>query len=320
MTFAVVLFIVAVLISAFFSGAETGFYRMTRLRLVMEAKTGDRTSRMMLWLANQPSLFVATTLIGTNIGHELASAAIVLGAEHLFPGGVTTAEFVGTLLLAPVLFIAGDLMPKNLFYLAPNRLMRRCSPALIVCVFLFAPITAALWLLSTALRVVARQAGPDLRLSLARRELNEMLVEGHESGLLRPVQRTLAQTMLSIAPQPIKNFAAPAGRVVRGTTTMTKSELLRIAQRHRRHLLPIEDTHDKRKLVGFVRTIDLFLDNSPEPPVPTPLVELAENESILTALEKLIAADDALGHVVGPAGKTVGFVTTRELRGVLLGS
>ena len=318
MMLAVALFLAAVLVSAFFSGSETGFYRMTRLRVVMEAKGGDRTSRIMLWLTNQPSLFVATTLVGTNLGHELASVAIVLGAERMFPAGGTTAELVATLLLAPVLFIAGDLLPKNLFYMAPNRLVRRCAPALIVCTILFLPITAALWLLSLALRVIARQSGPDLRLSLARRELNEMLAEGHESGLLRPVQRKLAQTMLSVAPQPIRNFAAPAGRVVRVTTTMTKSEMLRIAQRHRRHLLPIEDPQDKRRLVGYVRTMDLLLDDSAEPPEPKPLVELADGESFLSALGKLIAAHDALGHVVNAAGKTVGFVTGRDLRAVLL--
>jgi CBS domain containing-hemolysin-like protein len=166
--------------------------------------------------------------------------------------------------------------------------------------------------------MITRQRGPDLRLSLARRELNEMLAEGHESGLLRPVQRKLAQAMLSMGPQPIRNFAAPAGRVVRVTTTMTKSEMLRIAQRHRRHLLPIEDPHDKRRLVGYVRTMELLLDDSAEPPQPKPMVQLADGESFLSALGKLIAANDALGHVVNAAGKTVGFVTGRDLRAVLL--
>jgi CBS domain containing-hemolysin-like protein len=99
---------------------------------------------------------------------------------------------------------------------------------------------------------------------------------------------------------------------------MTKSEMLRIAQRHRRHLLPIEDPHDKRRLVGYVRTMELLLDDSAEPPQPKPMVQLADGESFLSALGKLIAANDALGHVVNAAGKTVGFVTGRDLRAVLL--
>jgi CBS domain containing-hemolysin-like protein len=320
MMLALGLFVVALACSAFFSGAETGFYRMTRLRLVMEAKAGDRVARIMLWLANQPALFVATTLVGNNLVNYLASLAAVMLAHGLFPAGGTTAEMLVALAAAPVLFTCGELLPKNLFFLAPNRLMRRCAPALVACTVLFSPLTVLLWLFSGVIKLFARQSGAELRLSLARRELNQMLAEGHESGLLRPVQRKLAQTMLSVAPQPIRNFAAPAGRVVRVTTTMTKSDMLRIAQRHRRHLLPIEDPQDKRRLVGFVRTIDLLLDDSAEPPAPEPLVELADGESFLSALGKLIAARDALGHVVNAAGKTVGFVTGRELRAVLLGA
>lgn len=320
MMLAIALFVGATALAAFFSGSETGFYRMTRLRLVMEAMTGDRVSRIMLWLANQPTLFVATTLVGTNIAHELASLAIVMGVEALAPGGGASAEFVATLLLAPVLFIAGDLMPKNLFFLAPNRLMRRCAPALVASTVLFAPITILLWLLGLVLRLIARDGGQDIRLGLARRELNEMLVEGHESGLLRPVQRTLAQTMLAVAAQPIRNFAAPAGRVVRATTTMSRSEIIRIAQRHRRNLLPMEDPHDRRRLVGYVRTIDLALDAADEPPNPLPLVELSESESFLSALGKLGVARDVLGHVTSATGKTVGFVSAADLRAVLLGS
>ena len=43
----------------------------------------------------------------------------------------------------------------------------------------------------------------------------------------------------------------------------------------------------------------------------------AASELFLSALEKLIAADDALGHVVNAAGKTVGFVSAADLQAAL---
>ncbi len=317
MTVALVLFLLALAMNAFFSGAETGFYRMTRLRLVMEAIGGDRIARIMLWLANQPSLVIATTLVGVNLASDLSSFAVAMATERLFPGGASVADFLLPALAAPLMFICGDLLPKNLFYNAPNRLMRRASPLLLVGVVLFTPITIVLWLLGQLLKLLLRQGPQELRLSLARRELGEMLAEGHEAGLLRPVQRALAQQMLAVAGRPVREFAAPAGRVVRVTTTMTKSEILRIAQGRRRTLLPIEDPQQKRRLVGYVRTAELFLDESPDLPPPRPLVELAEGESFLSALGKLHAGGDALGHVVNAAGNTVGFVTTDDLRKAL---
>jgi putative hemolysin len=317
MTPAVLLFLFALSMNAFFSGTETGFYRMTRLRLVMEAMTGDRISRIMLWLANQPSLVVATTLVGNNLANELTSKSVTMATEALFPDGGTLIDFLLPLVVTPFMFICGDLLPKNVFYNAPNRLMRRSSPLLVASAILFAPITILLWLLSLVLKLLVSERPEELRLSLARRELNEMLTEGHEAGILRPVQRTLAQTMLAVAGQPVRNFASPAGRSVRVTTTMTKSEILRIAQGRRRPLLPIEDAQDKRRLVGFIRTSDLFLDDAPDLAPPRELVEIFEGETFLTALEKLGAADDALGHVVSAAGKTVGFVSAQDLQTAL---
>ena len=317
---ALALFVGALLMNAFFSGTETGFFRMTRLRLVMEAMGGDRISRIMLWFANQPSVFVATALVGNNLANDLTSYSVVMATEHLFPDGGTLSSVLPPLIVAPFMFICGDLLPKNLFFNAPNRLMRRCAPALVGSAILFAPVTFVLWLLSLLLQLFSSEKPEELRLSLARRELNEMLVEGHEAGILRPVQRTLAQSMLDIAGRPVKNFASPTGRVVRVTTTMSRSDMLRMAQRHRRSLLPIEDPQDRRRLVGFVRTIDLMLGDATTAPTPEPLVELAENETFLSALGKLGVAHDALGHVVNAAGKTVGFVTGRELRLALLQS
>jgi CBS domain containing-hemolysin-like protein len=310
----IALFFGALAMLALFNGAETGFFRMTRLRLVMEALAGDRVSRIMLWLANRPTLFVGTMLVGTNLSHSALSFALVMAVERRFPGAGSWGEVFATLLVSPLVFIAGDLTPKNLFFSAPNRLMRRVGPVMLVFVVLFAPVTALLWLASLAVQLVTRQKPVEVRLSLARRELGELLSEGHEAGILRPVQRNLAQTMLAVAAQPVKNFAAPAGRIPRVTTSMTRSEVLRIAQIHRRTLLPLEDASEKRQLIGYVRTVDLLLDDSGEPPTPRPLIEIGENESFLSALAKLPVAEDALGHVVSAAGKSVGFVTGRELR------
>jgi CBS domain containing-hemolysin-like protein len=314
---AVALFLWALAMNAFFSGTETGFFRLSRLRLVMEGIAGDRMSRILLWFANQPSIFVATALVGNNLANDLTSLAVVMATESIWPKGGVLANVLPPLLVTPFMFICGDLLPKNVFFNAPNRLMRRSTPIVVIAAVLFAPITFVLWLLSLVLQLFTSERPQELRLSLARRELTAMLVEGHEAGLLRPVQRTLAQTMLAVGGQPVKNYALPASRMVRVTTTMSRSEMLRLAQRYNRTLLPVEDPQQKRQLVGFVRAIDLFLE-SPETELhPEPFVELGENETFLSALGKLGVAEDALGHVIGAGGKSVGFVTGRDLRQAL---
>lgn len=318
MTLVLLLLVVGSVLSGFFSGAETGFYRATRVRLAIEALNGQWVSRALLWLANQPTLFVATALVGNNLANYLVSLSVVMASQLLFPAGGTWADILSPIVFAPLLFVCGELLPKNLFFDAPNRLLKRCAAPLLVCTVLFAPVTILLWSLGRGLELLTKASPQQLRLTLARRELAELIAEGHEAGILRPVQESLAQAMLAVAGKPVKSFALPAGRAVRVTTTMSKSDVLRIAQRHKRTLLPVEDPQQKRQLVGYLRMVDLYLDDSSELPEPKPLVTLRDSQSYLSALRMLNHADDPLGHVVGADGRTIGFVTGRELRLALL--
>ena len=314
----VLLLIVGLLLSAFFSGSETGFYRATRVRLAIEAVAGNWTSKILLWLAHQPTLFVATALVGNNLANYVTSLSVVMASQRFFPSGGAVVDVLGPIVIAPVLFLFGELLPKNLFFEAPNRLLKRCTPGLLVCVVLFAPIIALLWAFSRVLQLFTSSSPQEIRLRLARRELGELLVEGHEAGILLPAQQSLAQSMLAVAGSPVADFALPAARAVRVTTTMRKSDVLRLAQRHGRTLLPVEDTREGRQLAGYLRVMDLYLDASSTLPEPKPLVELNARQSCLSAVRKLGQAEDALGHVLDADGKTVGFVTGRELRMALL--
>ena len=56
-------------LSAFFSGSETGLYRVSRTRLVLDGLAGSRAARGIVWLLNHPSIFVATTLVGNNLAN-----------------------------------------------------------------------------------------------------------------------------------------------------------------------------------------------------------------------------------------------------------
>ena len=65
----VILLIIGVRLSAFFSGNETGFYRVSFLRLGTDAHAGDRQASQLIWFSQNPSYFVATTLVGNNIAN-----------------------------------------------------------------------------------------------------------------------------------------------------------------------------------------------------------------------------------------------------------
>lgn len=315
---AVLLLILGMTLSAFFSGTETGFFRATRVRLALDAIAGSWVSKALLWMTSQPSIFVATALVGTNLSHYLVSLSVVLASQVIAPKGGSAVEIAETVVVAPVMFLLCDLLPKNLYYDAPNRLLKRSAVPFMIFGVLFTPVTAVLWVISWLFQKITGNESQEFSMRLARRELGDLLAEGHEAGILKPAQQSLAQAMLAVAGLPLRAFASPSARVVRVTTTMSKSDIIRIAQRHQLALLPVEDTRNKRELVGYLRIMDLYLDNSPELPELRPMVVLRDGQSCLSALRRLSDKEDALGHVVDQKGKTVGFVTGRELRMALL--
>jgi CBS domain containing-hemolysin-like protein len=305
-------------LSAFFSGSETGFFRVTQVRLLVEAMAGSRIARGLLWAVYHPTVFVATSLIGNNVANWLVTFAAVMGTHRLAGGDNPTAELVAPLVLTPLVFIYGELLPKSLFFDAPFRLLMRCGPAYLVAMVLFAPATALLWLVGKLLGIVSQKSPQEIRLVLARRELANVLEQGHEAGILHPSQQGLVQGTFALAGQPVRQFATPAGRYARITTNTSKEDVLRLAKRQHRAMIPVEEPRGKRRLVGYVRVIDLLLDPGSELPPLRPLVVLKTGDTYLAALERLLAADRALGHVVDEDGATLGFVTARQLTSTLL--
>ncbi len=309
----IALALAGLLLSALFSGAETGFYRATRLRLVLDAMGGDSVARGLLFLANHPSLFVATALVGNSLANYLVTLAAVVILEGVLPGHLV--EWIAPLLLAPVLLVYGELLPKNLFLQAPNRLLRRVGGVFLFFVAALFPISAWLWGLS---RLLARSldASPEpVRLILARRELRRVLDEGHEAGILRPVQRRLAQGIFAIAGRPVGDFLTPMDQLPLATAEMSKQEALALAARRRTAVIPIESAGS---LVGYVRVIDLKLSDAPDLGVLRPLLQIREKCNHLAALMRLESANESLARVVNARDETLGIITTKRLREPLL--
>ena len=313
---ALIMFFVGVFLSAFFSGSETGFYRASRVRMVIQALEGDTVSKYILRLINNPTLFVATTLIGNNAANYLTSLAIVLGARSVFQSPVI--ETLAPILLAPLLFVYGELLPKNFYYLAPNRLLRFGAPLFLFFTCVFAPAAALLWGLGRLLETVLGQSPEKVRLTIARKEVQQVLDEGEEAGILHPTQRHLGHNFFLVASKPVSEVCTPVARLHSvGSDSKIKSAL-KIAARHKQADLPVYQG-GRTNIIGYVRTIDLLLAEQPAPiGEHRELIEVRGSELLGEALMQMQAARETLARVVGSTGQTIGVVTIDQLTDPLL--
>ena len=122
----VVLILGLIALSAFFSGSETGFYRLSRFRLRLGVEEHRPFYDKLFSLVRDGQATIMSILIGNNlVSYGLTSLVTVLLFRRL--GDQHLSEIYATVILSPVLFVFGEMIPKVLFYHWADWLMPRLA-------------------------------------------------------------------------------------------------------------------------------------------------------------------------------------------------
>jgi CBS domain containing-hemolysin-like protein len=307
MVVAVVLFAVALMMSAFFSGTETGLYRVSRTKLVLDGLGGSRSARGILWLLNHPAIFIATSLVGNNLANYLISLAVVIASASFFGSG-SAAELFGPMLITPVVFVFGELMPKSIFFRAPYRLISATSPVIIAVAAVLSPVAALLGMLAIALQRITGQTPFPIRLAMARSELDQLFRHGQEAGILGTGQRFLAQRLLDVGDRAAISYGVAVDRLAVIDAPIDVKEA---RYRARRANHPIVLVRRAGRIVGFVWYADLCASK----PLRdwNPVVRSKIEDRHLRVLLKLYDAGSEVAVLRGEGGVVMSVVTRRQL-------
>tara|TARA_R110002049_G_scaffold2750_8_gene22265 strand:+ start:217144 stop:218085 length:942 start_codon:yes stop_codon:yes gene_type:complete len=304
---ATILFLIGLLLSAFFSGSETGMYRVSRTRLVLDGLSGSAMAKGLVWLLNHPAMFIATTLVGNNVANYVTSLAVVMGAASLFGSG-GSAGLLGPILMTPIVFVLGELLPKYMFYHAPYRLITATRPFLLVATVLFSPVSLVLGLLGNLLRAVTGETPFRISLAMARGDLDRVIRDGHEAGLLAAGQRDLSQRLFEAANQPAVSFGVRPDRLASVDTPVDTSEA---AYEARRQNHPIVLVRRAGRIVGYLRYADLTVR---DPQVELrPVIRGRIGDRHLQILLRLYDAGSDVAVIYDERGKLRSVVTRRQL-------
>jgi len=334
--FALLLGTASLVLGAAFSGTETAFYRVSKLRLKLDALGGDAAAGRFLRFANNPGVFIATLLVGNNTTTYGASLAMVIFVGCLLPNADGFyAEFAATLILTPILFVWGEMFPKSLGLTIPNRVLRFFSPIILISYWLFLPLTGLLWGINQMIAALLQKPDDLITLSMGRRELSGVLTEGQNIGILSDAQRRLAEGIFACSDRLIKDYTLPPSQWPTITTALKPEEVLEIARRSHCVMLPVyepeADLARQELPIGYVRTLDLERAVRHQLDEPTrqlamllqtelplcSLVELSAKHSLLTGLILLQTMQNAFGCVADEDRRCLGFINADQLRDVL---
>lgn len=311
------LFLIGLAMSAFFSGTETGLYRVSRTRLVLDGLAGSRGAKALIWLLNRPTIFVATTLVGNNVANFVTSFALVMAVSQLF-GQSAAAELLGPMLMTPVVFVLGELLPKHLFYQAPYRLLNAIRPLLMVATVVFLPISLVLGALGSVLQWLTGQTPFRLRLAMARTELDQVLQAGQEAGILHARQRSLSQQLFEVGNQGAVSFGVPPARlaIIEAPADWSQFDFDLATREARRHNHPIVLVRRGRRFVGYLRFADLnarHADSSNQTPEIRPVIRGRVDERHLSLLLRMYDTGSEVAVLLDASGETKFCVTRRQL-------
>ena len=130
--------------SAFFSGMEIAFVSVDKLRFEMERKPGVISNILVCFFRN-PNNFISTMLVVNNISLGIYGILMAQIIEVNLLAGVISNHFVlvlvQTIISTFIILVTGEFLPKTLFKINPNLMLRVCAIPLFICYVILFPIS-----------------------------------------------------------------------------------------------------------------------------------------------------------------------------------
>ena len=140
----VIFLLITMAFSAFFSGMEIAFVSVDKLRFEMERKPGV-TSGIISYFLRNPNNFISTMLVGNNIALVIYGILMAQIIEVNFLAGIISNHFVmvlvQTVISTLIILVTGEFLPKTLFKINPNLMLRVCAVPLFICYVILFPIS-----------------------------------------------------------------------------------------------------------------------------------------------------------------------------------
>ena len=188
---AIILAVLCLIGSAFFSATETAFACLNKYKFQVEAEDGKKASSFVVWFYEHFDTTLITVLIGNNaVAVGISSVATILFIQllHAYIDN-TTISMISSIVVAILTFLFGDTLPKLIAKKVPNAIARfSVYPILVFCI-LFLPVTLIFRGLTFLVRKVFRsKPEPEVQTEDIAEEIERMEkygdLEANESDIL----------------------------------------------------------------------------------------------------------------------------------------
>lgn len=312
----VILIIIFLIFSAFFSATETAFTSLNRVRLKNRANDGDKRAKLALELSLDYNKLLSTILIGNNIVNIALTATATLLFIKLYGSFGPTVSTISTTI---IVLIFGEISPKNLAKEAPEKFSMFAAPATRFFMILFAPLNWIFGKWKVFLSKLFKISSED---GITEEEILTMVEEAETEGRIEADQSELIQNAIEFNDLEAWDVITPRVDIVAIDVESTKKETAKIFAETGFSRVPVYDG-DLDRILGILNQKDFhnYVDGSKETisDYIKPVIYVAGSMKAAVLLKRLQVNKSHMAIIVDEYGGTAGLVTMEDIIEELIG-
>ena len=319
----------SILFSAFFSGMEIAFVSSNKIHLELEKKQYGFFSNFLKKITKSPSKFIATMLLGNNIAlvvYGLYSGKLIL--ELLFPevDNSKSLEFIyifyQTLISTFIILISAEFLPKVLFQIYANILLKYFSFPSYIFYVLFSPIIYVLNLISNSvLSKYFKTKEDELRIVFSKDELGDYINEELANDDLNSEMDSeiqIFQNALEFSNVRAREVMVPRAEIISIDRYSVSKNLNKVFVENGLSKILIHRENIDH-LVGYVSLFDMFNHPKNIKSIIHPVEFIPESMLINDVLNLLTKKRKGIAVVIDEYGGTSGIITREDIMEELFG-
>ena len=315
----IVVLVVLLILSGYFSSAETALTMVNKIKLRSLAEEGNKRAELILDVTeNHSHKMLSAILIGNNIVNISASS---LAATLAYGFGGYMVSIV-TALLTLIILVFGEITPKSAATLKAEKLSLKYIRSIKFLMTIMTPFIFIVNLISRGLLHLLRIDPNAKNDAMTEDELRTIVDVSHEDGVIESEEKEMIYNVFDLGDAKAKDVMVPRVNVTFANIDSTYSELIEIYKRDRFTRLPIfEENTDN--VIGTINMKDLLLfeglDNFHVKDILREAYFTYEYKNISELLVEMRDSSFNLAIVLDEYGETAGIVTLEDILEEIVG-
>ena len=318
-TYQIIILLILLALSAFFSSNETALMSVNKIRLRSLADEGNKRASMALdILENQTPKLLSAILIGNNIVN-ISASSLATTLAYSFGGYMVS---IVTVILTVLILIFGEITPKNYATINSEKITLRYIP---VFKFLMTIMTPVIFIINLFSRGVMRlmRVDPDAASkAMTEEELRTIVDVSHEDGVIESDEKEMIYNVFDLGDATAKDIMVPRVHVTFADVESTYDELIDIFREDKFTRLPVYKD-SQNNIVGIINMKDLLLYDKNEEFVIDHFLRKShftyETKSISDLLVEMKDSTFNIAIVLDEYGDMAGLITLEDILEEIVG-